>query len=336
MKDKDLWCFISNSLQQDIPVVLLIVVVREGSSPGRVGFKMGVTEDDMVGTIGGGIIECNMVNMARAMLKKDDFVPLLQKQIHNPEDSVKASGMVCGGSQSIVLYPCRKNDLVCFQLLTGSLETNAAGILRLSPGGISFTPNTCNGNKYKFNLKGEDDWQYEENTGLISTLYIIGAGHVGSALSRVFSPLDFHIVVLDERQDVKTFKNNTYDHEKIICSYDNIGEHIPSGEKDYAVIMTPDHQADELVLRQLVEKNLYYLGMMGSASKVKKIMKRLEQDGIPSNKLQQVRTPVGLPIKSHTAEEIAISIAAEIIAIKNNAPGFSFEPGFKRKIINNQ
>lgn len=319
MKDKKVWQFICDSLQQDIPVALLIVVASEGSSPGRAGFKMAVSMDKtMVGTIGGGIIEYKFVNQVRAMLKKGNFLPLLQRQFHKQEATTERSGMICGGMQSVVLYSCHKNDLVILLSLLESLETREGGTLHLSPSGMLFTPNQRNVENYKFIFEAANEWQYEEHIGLINTVYIIGGGHVGLALSRLLAMLDFYIVVLDERPDINTFKNNTYAHEKIIISYKNIQVHIPEGEENYVVIMTPNHRADELVLGQLIDKKLRYLGMMGSASKVKKILEHLQQDGIPPEKLQQLRAPAGLPIKSHTAMEIGISIAAEIISVKNN------------------
>lgn len=319
MKDKKVWQLICDSLQQDIPVALLIVVASEGSSPGRVGFKMAVTMDNaMVGTIGGGIIEYKFVNQVQPILKQGNFLPLLQRQVHNQEATTERSGLICGGMQSVVLYPCQKNDLVTLLRLLESLETREGGTLHLSPSGILFTPNQRNVDNYKFLFEAENEWQYEEHIGLIDTVYIIGGGHVGLALSRVLAMLDFHIIVLDERPDVSTFKNNTYAHERIIICYRDIQAHIPEGEQNYVVIMTPNHRADELVLGQLIDKKLRYLGMMGSASKVNKIIEHLRQDGISPDKLQRLRAPAGLPIKSHTPTEIGISIAAQIISVKNH------------------
>lgn len=154
--------------------------------------------------------------------------------------------------------------------------------------------------------------------GLINTAYIIGGGHVGLALSRLLAMLDFYIVVLDERAEINTFQNNTDADEKIITAFHQIEQHIHNGEQNYVFIMTPNHRADKLVLRQLLDKKLRYLGMMGSASKVNEIFEDLRQEGVSSAKLQQLHAPIGLPIKSHTSTEIAISITAQIIAIKNN------------------
>jgi len=319
MKDKNLWQLISDCLHKDIPVALLIVVESEGSSPGRIGFKMAVAADgSLAGTIGGGTIEYKFIKKAQANLKNGDSAPVLQRQIHNHEATTNRSGMICGGMQTIVLYPCQKSELAAFQRLVQSLENRERGTLHVSPASISFTPNQHTAEHYQFRFDAENDWLYEENVGLMNTAYIIGGGHVGLALSHILAMLDFYIVVLDERPNINTLKNNTAADEKITVSYQDIQQHIPDGHQNYVVIMTPHHQTDKRVLRQLLDKKLRYLGMMGSASKVDDVFEELRHEGVPSAKLQQLHAPIGLPIQSHTPTEIAISIAAEIIAVNNN------------------
>ncbi|RKZ81314.1 MAG: XdhC/CoxI family protein [Candidatus Parabeggiatoa sp. nov. 1] len=320
MKDKNVWQLIYDCLHKDIPVVLLIVVESDGSTPGRVGFKMAVTEEGtLLGTIGGGAIEHRFVNQAEMKLKNQDFFALCQRQIHHQQATTNRSGMICGGMQTVVIYPCQpQKDLITIKRLTQAIDNQEQGILKISPSGISFTSHQQNAANYQFKFQAENEWQYEENVGLISTAYIIGGGHVGLALSRILAMLDFYIVVLDERAEINTFQNNTDANEKLITAFHQIEQHIPDGEQNYVFIMTPNHRADEVVLRQLLAKKLGYLGMMGSASKVDEIIQHLQKDGISSEQLQCLHAPIGLPIRSHTPTEIAISIAAEIISIKNS------------------
>jgi len=192
--------------------------------------------------------------------------------------------------------------------------------------GLSFIPEQHNSNKrHYFRIEAENAWLYEENIGAIDTAYIIGGGHVGQALSHVLAMLDFHIVILDERTDI----DNLYANEKILASYEDIQRHISDGDRNYVVIMTPNHKADKRVLEQLLDKKLRYLGMMGSARKVREIFGQLRDQGIPSEKLGGIHTPIGLPIKSHTPAEIAVSIAAEMISVKNRCP-FTSRPHVQR------
>ncbi|MFX0209656.1 MAG: XdhC family protein, partial [Candidatus Hodarchaeota archaeon] len=95
-------------------------------------------------------------------------------------------------------------------------------------------------------------------------------------------------------------------------------------EKDsYIVIITYSHELDEQILKYLLskhQKEFYtwkYLGMIGSKRKVKEIFSRLESQGIDPRLLERVHAPIGVPIRSQTPEEIAISIAAEIIDVQN-------------------
>jgi xanthine dehydrogenase accessory factor len=110
---------------------------------------------------------------------------------------------------------------------------------------------------------------------------------------------------------------NHFAHTKKIINYDEVGDYIPSGKNIMVVIMTQFHTSDAKVLEQLIDKQLGYLGMMGSHSKVKTIFGKLREKGIPNHLLQNVHAPIGIQIKSQTPEEIAVSIAAELLEMKN-------------------
>jgi xanthine dehydrogenase accessory factor len=140
---------------------------------------------------------------------------------------------------------------------------------------------------------------------------------VALALSRIMAILPFRIVVLDDRKHVPTMAQNHFASELKVIDYDDVAEHVEEGEHCWAAIMTHAHQADAEVLARLVTKDLRYLGMMGSKAKVTQILANLEATGTPRELLDRVYAPIGLSIGSHTPEEIAVSIAAEIIAARN-------------------
>jgi len=153
---------------------------------------------------------------------------------------------------------------------------------------------------------------------LKNRLFIVGGGHCALALSELMSKLDFHISLFDDRADLNTLAKNEFVHEKrIIESYEKIGDFIPPGKNDYVVVMTLGYRFDEIVIRKLFDRNFKYFGVLGSKAKMKTLLKNLEKEGFDKEKLNKIRTPVGLPINSRTPEEIAVSIAAEIIAFKN-------------------
>jgi xanthine dehydrogenase accessory factor len=114
-------------------------------------------------------------------------------------------------------------------------------------------------------------------------------------------------------------KENKFADEKHFIDYNTINDYIPTGDKEYVVIASFSHQYDKLIVSKLIEKKLNYLGMMGSKDKVKEIFDQLINEGISKESLENVKAPIGVPIKSETPEEIAVSIAAEIIQIKNTS-----------------
>nr|VFJ49390.1 MAG: xanthine dehydrogenase accessory factor [Candidatus Kentron sp. DK] len=320
MNNENVWKLASDCLRRNIPAALLMVVESGGSSPGRTGFKMAVAADGrLAGTIGGGIVEYKFVGKAREKLRKGDSAPLLQRQIHGRDAGADASGMICGGEQTIALYPCRRTDLGVVESLIGAIETHDRGLLRLSPSGLSFLSGRRNGRDHGFRAGTGDGWLYEESVGPVDTAYIIGGGHVGRALARILAMLDFYVVILDERPDMGASGNSAHANRTITVSYDGIGQYVPDGNRNYAVIMTPNHKADKQVLKCLLDKKIRYLGMMGSAKKVHEIFSQLQAEGVPAKKLQGVHAPIGLPIGSHTPAEIAVSIAAEMVSLRRSA-----------------
>jgi xanthine dehydrogenase accessory factor len=130
--------------------------------------------------------------------------------------------------------------------------------------------------------------------------------------------MDFYITVFDDRPRLSTMLKNKYAHQKIVLdSYQDIAGYFPQGSHVYVVIMTLGYRSDELVLRQLLSKNFRYLGMLGSVSKTKMMWKKFAAEKITPAQLKHIHSPIGLDIKSQTPQEIAVSIAAEIIGVKN-------------------
>jgi xanthine dehydrogenase accessory factor len=329
MNKSSFWEFVRECQQAGEPVLLLVVVESGGSSPGKPGFKMAVTADGHIhGTIGGGIMERKLADKAVRLLEGGLERPQLIKLLHHEGGrtaasvplgggSGKRSGMICSGWQRLALLPLTDMDSDAVDSLIFALKRNRPGLLKISRAGLEFQPRIKPAVDTAFSFRGNDDWLYQEEAGQRPALTIIGGGHVGLALSRVMAELDFHVAVLDDRAGVATMNENTYAQEKRLVSYRSVGRHVSEGGQSYAVIMTFGHKADELVLGQLAGKKLRYLGLMGSSAKIAQIKARLKKKGIAAAGLKKVRAPVGLPIHSHTPEEIAISIAAEIIQVKN-------------------
>lgn len=316
------WEFVHDGIRAGEPLMLLLVIASGGSSPGKPGFKMAVTvRNERHGTIGGGAVEKDLADKAAALLARNSRRVRLLKLLHHEGPSGRAaarrSGMICSGWQQVALLPLDAGDGDAVDSLLFALKRNRPGRLQLSPRGLEFQPGKKGGGA--FSVRSATDWTYREETGQRPTLTIIGGGHVGLALSRVMAELDFHVRVLDDREELATMAGNTFAQEKHVVSFRSVGRLVEEGEMSYVVIMTYGHQADERILGQLLRKKLRYLGLLGSPAKNAVIFARLAKKGFSGRVLGRVRAPVGLPIHSHTPEEIAISIAAEIIQEKNRS-----------------
>jgi xanthine dehydrogenase accessory factor len=300
--------------------MILYVLQSKGSSPGRQGFFMIITnEGAMEGTIGGGIMEHKFVELAKEKLKKEvaGEEPGIKRQVHDKEPAIDQSGMICSGEQTILLYRLGPKDENTVNAIIHCLENNRNGSLHFSPAGIEYTNDVPKTN-FHYQYNSASDWNYLEKLGYKNELTIIGGGHCSLALSRLMSGMDFYIRVFDNRKGLKTMTENIYAHEKHeIDEYGQLARLVQDGHSHFVVIMTFGYRTDDEAVRALKCKNFAYAGLLGSENKISKMKLQYEKEGLNDGWLTQIHSPVGVPIRSQTAEEIAISIAAEIIREKN-------------------
>jgi xanthine dehydrogenase accessory factor len=308
------WEFILDSITNNIAVALLYVLESKGSSPGRQGFFMAVNgKEEMEGSIGGGIMEHKLVELVREHLKAGKEINLIKKQLHHKEAAANQSGMICSGEQSIFLYGIGKKDISAIEKIVNG---NALSI-SLSTNGITASAEKL-GNNYEFYLNSETDWLYSENLYLNYNLHIIGGGHCSLALSKLMSEMDFDITVYDTRENLSTINKNEFATKKIIVDdYAELKNSIKEAPNTFVIIMTLGYRTDVIAFDALYNKDFAYFKMLGSASKLETLHKEYIAKGIYANKLSGLLQPAGIAIYSQTPQEIAISIAAEIIAAKN-------------------
>lgn len=316
-KQLNIWEFMETNLKKKVNTILLYVVESIGSSPGRRGFFMAVnTNGEMEGSIGGGIMEHKFVEMAKQILKENESASLVKRQVHDKESGNNKSGMICSGEQTILVYPLQEQDIIPIQQIITALKNYSIGTLSFSPDGMQFSTSTSANFEYHFN--SDKDWHYSEIIGYRNHLYIVGGGHCSLAFSKLMRNMDFYIHLFDDRKDLNTMVHNQSAHEKkYISSYSEIGQYIPSGENNYVVIMTFGYRSDDEALRALFHKEFKYLGVMGSKKKIEKMFETYQAENISIETLRKIHAPIGIPIHSQSTEEIAVSIAAEIIGIKN-------------------
>ena len=311
----DIWEFIDEKLSASVPVMLLYVLQSEGSSPGRKGFKLALASDSQFcGTIGGGIMEHKLVEKAKSMLRSNASNVEILMQYHDKDHGSNQSGMICSGKQLIAFMPLFESDKKTIEQLM-KLEYKT---LELSPRGL----NILNENALGLNFISDKEWKYTEAISHQSVIHIVGGGHVGLALSELMHFLGFYVKIYDDRPDLNTIIKNRFINEHIILtSYDQLDDKISESDNDYAVIMTVGYRTDKIALIQLLKKSFFYLGLLGSENKIKTLMQEMLGLGYSESDLKKIYSPIGLNIHSKTTQEIAISIAAEIILIKNqNSP----------------
>jgi xanthine dehydrogenase accessory factor len=148
-------------------------------------------------------------------------------------------------------------------------------------------------------------------------LYIIGGGHCGMALSNLACKSGFLVNVIDNRTEWANKTKHPNAAKASCCDYSEITKQVNFPKESFIVIMTHGHLHDAVVLEQLINKDFKYLGMIGSKRKVKIVLEDLVKKGIPVNKIKKVFSPIGLDLLTHTPDEIAVSIVAQMIAIKN-------------------
>jgi xanthine dehydrogenase accessory factor len=311
----EIWQFIKEKLEASVSVMLLFVADSDGSSPGKPGFKMAVAGDNsFTGTIGGGIMEYKLVEMARQLMAENKKEILLKWQHHDKNQPADQSGMICSGSQLNVFMPLSLIDIqVVDQITAGTPVT-----IQLSQNGIALRETAPQEMSLRFLYESDLEWLYTEKINERPVIHIIGGGHVSLALSELMCFLGFYSKVYDDRPELNTILQNFFANEKILVSgYEELGTLVNDTVNDYAVVMTMGYRTDKIALLQLLKKEFYYLGMMGSITKVETLFNELKEEGIDEALLKKVFTPIGININSKTAQEIAVSIAAEIINEKN-------------------
>lgn len=149
-------------------------------------------------------------------------------------------------------------------------------------------------------------------------LFIFGAGHVGQCVAETVQGLGFRVSVVDDR--IKYANPERFPSAEVIYveAWENVFEKLPVNKSSYLLIATRGHREDLTCLRYALRSPAKYIGLLGSRRKIGLFVETLEQEGIDPAAFERVYSPVGLAIGSETPEEIAISIAAELVAVKKN------------------
>jgi xanthine dehydrogenase accessory factor len=158
-----------------------------------------------------------------------------------------------------------------------------------------------------------------EKYGPRPRMLIFGGGHVGHALSRVAAATElFSVVVIDDRKEYASVKRHP-DADRVILTDRTFSTKVPAVDSEtYIVIVTRCHATDKLLVKKYADSQAAYVGLIGSTPKIKQFARELEEEGVPREVFNRVHAPIGLAIGGKNPSEVAVSILAEIVQIKNS------------------
>ena len=277
-------------------VVACLIVKTHGSTPQTAGALMLV--DDAAntwGTIGGGCVEAEVRRRAHALLSERGNGIL---QFSLDHDDGGDDGLICGGTIHLIVAPLPKPD---------ELDVIADDVKHRRSTSIEFAVQDehSTGQRYTLDLPPRD------------RLYIAGAGYVGQALARLAIGLEFEVTMFDDRGDML----ERYAHPEAKKVPGDIAGELKAADIDdrtYCVIVTRGHRHDEQALGAVIQRGARYIGMIGSKRKVQVIFDDLRAVGLDDAALEAVVAPIGIDIGSVTVDEIALSIAAQLVKVRRS------------------
>lgn len=319
---------IVHQLESGFPVELVSIVESSGSTPRGAGAMLAVfQEEPPAGTVGGGNVEYEAIQLAKKLLeqRKDAL-----RRFRFVQGEAASLGMVCGGDVTLHFQYLSEKDsqtvVLLRTLMTATAENadtwlvrkleeervTAMGLAdRNGVYGLQEIPEGLLQSRAVF----QNGW-FALPVVKAGRVYIFGGGHVSQALVPAIAAVGFRPVVYDDRPefaDPSLFPQA----EGTICgSFEELGKHISVTPDDYVVIMTRGHQADYEVLTQTLRSGAKYLGCIGSRKKLALCRDRLLEAGFTAEEYARVHAPIGLAIGAETPAEIAVSVTAELIAVR--------------------
>ncbi len=347
--------YIASEHSDNDRLVIATLISTRGSTPQKPGSSAIFDSKGLVyGTIGGGVLEGRVTEIA---MKASGSGESGIYHFDLDKDIVNSDEAICGGTADVAIDARPADHLAIFRdaerLLTtrtpcvivtilseagdGSLtieryvySSGSSGEipLGLAPGIIENADKLLSDNiqdacKLIITEPAEEGHKkmiFLEPLFPVSRLVIAGAGHIGKALCHLGSRLDFEVTVVDNRPEYAN-SENLPEADSIVVG--NIGEVLGEIEKDsntYIVIVTRGHSDDSEALRACINSNAKYIGMIGSRTKIEKMHRNfIENKWAGEDEWSAVHAPIGLDIKSQSVEEIAISIAGQLVLERNKA-----------------
>ncbi len=326
----EFWRTLASCLEAGERVFLALVAGNTRHSPGTAGARMLLSQAGRrAGTIGGGIMEYQLLERAAEILRgrvppeggeADDLAPEIQTLHHRKAATGDRSGMICAGSQTNLYLLCRpESELETVLRVASRLEEGRAGTLAIGPRGMTIEDGEPDLSLPQIALEHDDHggWRYREQLLNRKRLAIFGGGHCALALARTMSRLGYEILVFETRENVFESELERWVRSvEIVGDFRQAGARVDFPEFTWAVVMTTDCPSDVRALSGVLARPFRFVGVMGAPAKIEQILGRLEEEGFSPAELERLHAPVGLEIPSHTPEEIAISVAGQILQLR--------------------
>jgi xanthine dehydrogenase accessory factor len=276
---------------------LAVIVATRGSTPQPAGVMVCVDEAARLsGTLGGGCVEAEARRRAHELLSAGQGALLSFRLDH---DYGRDDGLICGGDMDVAVEVLSQASDV--RVLREAVERLRAGrdatiLVRTARAGAR-----C---EYRVHLESRP------------RVVIAGAGHISRELAELVVPLGFAVCVIDDRADFANAERFPPPVEPVVGKIaETLREH-PIDENTYVVVVTRGHKHDEDALAAVLDSKAKYIGMIGSRRKITVVFDDLRADGATPEQLERVHAPIGVAINAVTTREIALSIAAELIAVR--------------------
>ena len=315
------WEQVGSSLDRGERVFVACVAEHTRGSPGTAGAKLMVAEGGgRCGTIGGGMMEHRLVEQARAALRGDGAQPEKRTLVHSDSAAGERSGLVCEGRQTNVFCVLAgAHDQATVRAVAAALREDRPAWMAIDAAGLRLTRREPDFSRPPFALSEEGGgWRYEEDLLNRRRLAVIGGGHCAVALAEVTARLGYRVRLFDTRAEVVTHdRAAAFGAVSHVADYAAAGPRIAYPKLTAVVVMTADYRTDARALLGVLNLPVPFIGLMGGRRKIDRIFSLLQEEGIARQALDRVRAPVGLDIGSETPEEIAVSVAAQLLRERN-------------------
>lgn len=311
-----------HALEAGQPVQLVSILAASGSTPRGAGALLAVFPDGTsAGTVGGGSVEYEAVHLATELLRTGENA--LREFRFLPGEDL---GMVCGGTVTLHFQSLPAGDGETIALLRrlaeAGGEARACWLVRRLEGTRVLEMSLADRDRADLppglldsRAVLRDGW-FALPAVRAGMVYIFGGGHVSQALVPILAAAGFRPAVWDDREEFAS-PARFPQAERLFCGpFEDLSSQLTITPEDDIVIMTRGHQADYTVLAQLLRSGARYLGCIGSRRKLALCRERLLAEGFTEAEYRRLHAPIGLNIGAETPAEIAVSVAAELIAVR--------------------